>query len=195
MCGMTKIAATALALLALAGCGSETKTASIPSGSGDAAETTETTPTETEAAPAPKTVKATPEVNRLAAAAGKDTKKKPKIGKPKGDPPEGLVIKDIVMGSGPAAKSGDQVEVDYAGTSWSTGKEFDASWNNKQTFPFQLGQGGVISGWDEGVPGMKKGGRRMLVIPPDQAYGAQGSPPAIGPNETLIFVIDLRKIG
>ena len=81
------------------------------------------------------------------------------------------------------------------GVSWSNGKEFDSSWKRHQTFPFTLGQGSVIQGWDHGVVGMKAGGRRMLVIPPDLAYGASGSPPSIGPNETLVFVIDLRKIG
>ena len=178
-------------LVALAGCGGGDQTASIPSG--DEAATASTT--ETEAAPAPKPGKPTAATRALAAQVPADGKRRPKIPRPKGKPPKQLVIHDITPGSGPAAKSGDQVEVDYAGVSWSTGKEFDASWKRKQTFPFSLGNGDVIPGWDQGVAGMKAGGRRMLVIPPDLGYGAQGSPPDIGPNETLVFVVDLRKIG
>ena len=84
----------------------------------------------------------------------------------------------------------------YVGISWSTGKQFDASWDRgAQPFQFPLGQGQVISGWDEGIPGMKVGGRRILVIPPDQGYGAAGAPPDIAPNETLVFVVDLVGIG
>lgn len=124
-----------------------------------------------------------------------DLEKKPTIPKPKGTPPAKLVIKDIVEGKGPAVKAGDTATVQYVGASWSTGQEFDASWDRGQPFPFPLGGGQVIPGWDQGVEGMKVGGRRELVIPPDLGYGAQGSPPAIGPNETLVFVIDLEKIG
>jgi FKBP-type peptidyl-prolyl cis-trans isomerase len=134
-------------------------------------------------------------VRLIADGVGTDTKKKPKIRKPEGSPPKELIADDIVAGKGPAAKSGDQVTVDYVGVSWSSGKEFDASWKRKQTFPLTLGQGGVIQGWDQGLVGAKKGTRRLLVIPPDLAYGANGSPPTIGPNETLVFVIDVREIG
>jgi len=185
--------AAVCASLALAACGGGTKTAAIPSESASTSTsaTTTTETTETTAAPSPPTA----EVKRLAAAAGTNTKKKPKIVKPKGDPSAKLIADDIVDGKGPAAKSGDQLTVDYVGANWSNGKEFDASWKRKQTFPLTLGQGGVIQGWDQGLVGMKAGGRRMLVIPPDLGYGASGSPPSIGPNETLVFVIDLRKIG
>ena len=124
----------------------------------------------------------------------KDTSTKPVIEKPSGDPPSKLEIEDIVKGKGKAAKEGDTVSVQYAGVSFSTGQEFDASWNRGEPFSFGLGQGQVIPGWDEGVAGMKVGGRRKLTIPPDMAYGETGSPPAIGPNETLIFVIDLLEI-
>jgi peptidylprolyl isomerase len=182
-------AAAATASLALAACGGGTKTAAIPSE--NASTSTGATTTETTAKPSPPNA----EVKRLADAAGTDTKKKPKIVKPKGDPSDALMSDDIVEGKGAAAKAGDQLTVDYVGASWSNGKEFDSSWKRKQTFPLTLGQGGVIEGWDEGLVGMKAGGRRMLVIPPDKAYGANGSPPSIGPNETLVFVIDLRKIG
>ena len=131
----------------------------------------------------------------LAAAVVTNTKKQPKVPKPKGSPPAKLIADDIVAGKGPPAKSGDQLTVDYVGESWSNGKVFDASWKRHQTFPLTLGQGSVIKGWDDGLVGMKAGGRRMLVIPPDLGYGASGQPPSIGPNETLVFVIDLRKIG
>ena len=120
---------------------------------------------------------------------------KPEIGKPAGEPPTELVKEDIVVGKGPAAKDGDELTVDYVGVTFSYGDQFDASWDSGQPFTFTLGQGAVIQGWDQGVKGMKVGGRRKLTIPAELAYGAQGSPPAIPPNEPLVFVIDLRKIG
>jgi peptidylprolyl isomerase len=109
-------------------------------------------------------------------------------------PPGTLVKKDLHKGKGKAAKPGDTVSVQYVGALYRDNTVFDNSWDRGQAFPFQLGQGNVIPGWDAGVKGMKVGGRRELVIPPDQAYGAQGSPPKIGPNETLVFVVDLLKI-
>ena len=122
-------------------------------------------------------------------------KTKPKIAKPKGQPPKRLVVKDLEEGTGTEAKAGDLVTVQYAGVSWSTGEEFDASWNRGEPFQFTLGAGEVIPGWDRGVQGMKEGGRRRLEIPSQLAYGPQGSPPAIGPDETLVFVIDLEQVG
>jgi peptidylprolyl isomerase len=111
-----------------------------------------------------------------------------------GDPPAGLETVDIVKGKGKATKTGDVVSVQYVGDSWSTGEQFDASWDRgAEPFTFPLGAGQVIPGWDQGVAGMKEGGRRLLVIPPDLAYGAQGQPP-IGPNETLVFVVDVAKV-
>ena len=179
---------------ALAGCGGGEQTADIPSADAPAGATE--TETETETTEASKPGKPTAATRAIAAKVGEDVERKPRIAKPKGDPPAELVIHDVVEGSGAAAKDGDQVTVDYAGVSWSTGEEFDASWGKgKQDFPFALGGGQVIPGWDQGVAGMKKGGRRLLVIPPDLAYGAQGSPPSIGPDETLVFVVDLREIG
>ena len=124
-----------------------------------------------------------------------NTEAKPEVGKPEGEPPSELVKEDIVVGTGPAAKKGDELTVDYVGVTFSYGDQFDASWDSGQPFTFTLGQGQVIQGWDEGVRGMKAGGRRKLTIPAEMAYGAQGSPPAIPPNEPLVFVIDLRKIG
>jgi peptidylprolyl isomerase len=123
-----------------------------------------------------------------------DTSVKPVIEKPTGAPPRKLVKEDIVEGKGPGAKAGDTVIVNYVGVSFSTGEEFDASWDSGQTFPVQLGAGGVIEGWEKGLIGIKKGGRRELVIPPELGYGAEGSPPAIAPNETLVFVIDAVDI-
>ena len=188
---------TVLALVAacigLAACGSSTKTADIPSGNETTTAAAPAT-TETTAKP-PVFAKPTAEVQRIADAVGTDTKKRPKIPKPKGNPPKVLTVVDIVPGSGAGAKDGDALTVDYVGTSWSTGEEFDASWNSGQPFPVTLGSGQVIQGWEQGLQGMKQGGRRLLVIPPDLGYGTNGSPPKIKPNETLLFVIDARKKG
>jgi peptidylprolyl isomerase len=120
--------------------------------------------------------------------------KKPKVEVPKGAPPKELVTEDLKEGTGPAAKSGDDVSMNYVGVSYSNGKEFDNSFDRGQPFDFTLGQGMVIKGWDEGIVGMKVGGRRKLIIPPAQAYGAQGQPPTIKPNETLVFVVDLLDV-
>ncbi len=124
-----------------------------------------------------------------------DTNSKPEISVPAGEPPTSLVIEDLLLGDRSEATSGVQVTVDYVGVSWSTGAEFDASWNRGEEFSFNLGAGMVIPGWDQGVAGMKVGGRRQLIIPPAMAYGPTGAGGAIGPNETLIFVVDLRSIG
>ena len=122
-----------------------------------------------------------------------DLSKKPVVEIPEGEPPAELESTDIVEGDGPAAEQGSQVTVEYVGVDYATGEEFDTSWG-REPFAFQLGGGSVIPGWDQGVEGMKVGGRRQLIIPPDLAYGAQGSPPDIGPNATLVFVIDLLKV-
>ena len=124
-----------------------------------------------------------------------DTNTKPVIVVPKGFPPGELEIEDLIVGDGTEATAGMQVTVDYAGVSWSSGREFDASWNRNDTFTFGLGAGQVIPGWDQGVQGMKVGGRRRLTIPPGMAYGSSGAGGVIGPNETLIFVVDLRSVG
>jgi peptidylprolyl isomerase len=116
---------------------------------------------------------------------------KPSVTVPKGPAPKQLVIKDLIKGTGAVAQSGNQVTVQYVGLDYKTGKQFDASWDRGQPFPFQLGGGQVIPGWDKGVAGMRIGGRRELIIPANLAYGAQGQPPVIGPNATLVFVIDL----
>jgi peptidylprolyl isomerase len=165
--------ASGLAALALtaAGCGDDTTTAEY---SVDAPPATESPQ---DAAPAA------------------DRGEKPKITVPDGDPPKQLETKDLEEGGGPAAKDGDSVSVDYVGVAYSTGKEFDTSFAaGRQPFDLTLGNGDVIAGWDEGIVGMKVGGRRQLIIPPDKAYGAQGFPPEIKATETLIFVVDLVAI-
>jgi peptidylprolyl isomerase len=120
---------------------------------------------------------------------------KPEIDFPGGEPPADLEIKDIWEGDGPVAKAGDTVSVHYVGVAFSTGEEFDASWNRGTPLQFQLGVGQVISGWDQGVQGMKVGGRRQLVIPAHLAYGERGAGGGvIAPGETLVFVCDLVAV-
>jgi peptidylprolyl isomerase len=151
---------------------------------------------ESAATPSPADT-ATPQaanIDAIAKGVTTNTKKKPAVVKPEGDPPSSLVIKDIVKGKGRKAKPGDRLTMQYVGVSWSNGQQFDASWDRGQAFPFQLGAQMVIPGWDKGMVGMRQGGRRLLVIPPDLGYGPQGSGP-IGPNETLVFVVDLKKLG
>ncbi|MFI9581791.1 FKBP-type peptidyl-prolyl cis-trans isomerase [Streptomyces sp. NPDC052236] len=120
---------------------------------------------------------------------------KPEIDFPGGEPPAELEIKDIWEGDGPVAKAGDTVSVHYVGVAFSTGEEFDSSWNRGNPLEFKLGVGQVISGWDQGVQGMKVGGRRELIIPAKLAYGDRGAGGgAIAPGETLIFVCDLVAV-
>jgi peptidylprolyl isomerase len=154
--------------LAIAGCGDDGNSTSTPS-----------TPTAVSTAPAPE-----PPPERS----------KPKVQVPSGPAPKALETKDLIKGKGAEAKSGSQVVVQYVGVDYKTGKQFDASWDNGQPFPFQLGAGQVIPGWDQGVEGMRVGGRRQLIIPPDLAYGPQGQPPDIKPNATLVFVVDLLAV-
>lgn len=122
---------------------------------------------------------------------------KPELAGSSANPPTTLVTEDIVVGDGAEAKQGDTVSVQYVGTIFDSGNEFDASWEGTgpgQAFEFQLGGGQVIQGWDQGVEGMKVGGRRVLVIPPDLGYGPQGNPPTIPANSTLVFVVDLEDV-
>jgi peptidylprolyl isomerase len=164
-----------LSVLALAGCGGGGKDKSTAS---------------TASAPA-----ATATATATAPAAGTtQLQTKPTVTVPSGKPPTKLVIKDIVKGTGATAQAGDTVSVHYVGVSYSNRKQFDASWDRHQPFTFQLGGGMVIPGWDQGVAGMKVNGRRELIIPPALGYGAQGQPPAIAPNDTLVFAIDLLRV-
>lgn len=159
-------ATIACALLAFAGCGDDAS-------SEEGAQTTAAIPIES------------------AAEAAK--RGKPKVTVPDGAPPVELVENELIEGTGAEAKAGDEVIVHYVGALYKGGKEIDASWN-REPFSFQLGGGQVISGWEEGIKGMKAGGRRELVIPSDLAYGEAGFPPAIDPNEPLVFIIDLVSI-
>ncbi|ANW22074.1 FKBP-type peptidyl-prolyl cis-trans isomerase [Streptomyces clavuligerus] len=119
---------------------------------------------------------------------------KPEIDFPGGEAPTELKIRDIWEGDGAEAQPGQTVSVHYVGVAFSTGEEFDASWNRGQAFRFPLGGGRVIAGWDQGVVGMKVGGRRELTIPPHLGYGDRGAGSAIKPGETLIFVVDLLAV-
>jgi peptidylprolyl isomerase len=183
--------------LAVAGCGDQLKESGIPDGSetGQSAApaptgTTPAAPVEDAAKTYAKGTAVEPVKN------AQDLEKKPGIPKPSGEPGKALVVKDLVVGKGPEAKSGDALTVRYVGVSYSTGKQFDASWSRPDNmFPLTLGQGAVIPGWDKGIVGMKAGGRRELVIPPDLGYGDTGQGKDIKPGETLVFVIDLKKIG
>ncbi len=120
---------------------------------------------------------------------------KPVVTIPDGPPPGELLIEDIEIGDGAEAVAGSPVNVHYVGVSWSTGAEFDSSWNRGELFEFPLGAGHVISGWDQGVVGMQVGGRRRLTIPPHLGYGSRGAGGVIGPDETLVFVVDLFDVG
>ena len=120
------------------------------------------------------------------------TNEKPAVEVPSDQPPSyQLELEDIIVGGGEQAVSGRVVEVHYVGVSWRTGKQIDASWDRGDTFKFKLGKGQVIAGWDQGVTGMKVGGRRRITIPPMLAYGKRGAGGVIGPDETLVFVVDL----
>ena len=139
--------------------------------------------------------------NGLASAGGTETTattptsgplaQEPKVTPPSGPAPTTLVKNDLIVGSGAEAKSGQTVTVNYVGVLYHGGKEFDASWKRHEPFTFKLGAGQVIPGWDQGIPGMKVGGRRELVIPASLAYGAKGSGTTIPPNAPLVFVVDL----
>ncbi len=119
---------------------------------------------------------------------------KPSITIPAGDAPADLVLEDLEIGAGTEAVAGTQVTVHYVGVAWSNGQQFDASWDRNDTFSFRLGAGQVISGWDQGVAGMRVGGRRSITIPPHLGYGAAGAGGVIKGGETLVFVVDLLDV-
>jgi peptidylprolyl isomerase len=120
---------------------------------------------------------------------------KPDVAVPDDETPgRALRVEDIDVGDGEAAKPGRRVEVHYVGVAWSTGDQFDASWDRGEPFGFKLGGGQVVPGWEQGIDGMKVGGRRRLTIPPALAYGSRGAGGVIGPNETLVFVVDLLGV-
>jgi peptidylprolyl isomerase len=181
---------TVLTALVAAGCGSSndkkdtTSTAAEPAQSQPA--DTSSTPAESSSSGGTASIKPTPT---------KSLKRKPAVPRQQGDPPSTLVKQDIVKGTGATAETGDTITVRYVGVRFRDNQQFDASWDRSpNSFDFPLGAGQVIPGWDKGIVGMKVGGRRQLTIPPDLGYGAQGFPPDILPNETLIFVVDLKKV-
>jgi peptidylprolyl isomerase len=188
---LTSSAAVALASLAaaalIAGCGSSGSSSTITVGNENKADeamakksASATAPTSTSAA-----VK-TPTSGPLS--------KEPTVTVPKSAPPAKLVVKDLIKGTGPEAKSGQPVTVNYVGVLFKGGKVFDASWKKKEPFTFTLGQRSVIKGWEQGVAGMKVGGRRELIIPASLGYGAKGAGSAIPPNAPLVFVVDLLGV-
>jgi FKBP-type peptidyl-prolyl cis-trans isomerase len=173
-----------LAAGGLAACGSSKAPGVVSAPSGGATQAAASTPPTTSTATSSTPTATTPKPPSPLA-------KKPVVAVPTGSPPTKLVVKDLVPGTGPTAKAGSQLTVNYVGVLYKGGTEFDSSWKRNQPFPFQLGQGSVIKGWDEGLAGMKVGGRRELIIPPDLAYGKSGQPPTIPGNATLVFVVDL----
>lgn len=167
-----------LAGLLVAGCGSSGETGTITIGNENKADSKLITAEDPQ-------VPKTPTSGPLAT--------KPTIEAGKGAKPTKLESKDLVVGTGKEAKKGSTVYVNYVGSLWSNGKEFDSSWKRKEPFLFVIGTGEVIKGWDKGVVGMKVGGRRELRIPAEEAYGKLGNAPKIPKNEALIFVVDLLK--
>ncbi|MEJ5915630.1 FKBP-type peptidyl-prolyl cis-trans isomerase [Pseudokineococcus sp. 1T1Z-3] len=119
---------------------------------------------------------------------------KPTVEIPATDPPAALELEELVVGDGEEAVAGATVSAHYVGVSWSTGTQFDASWDRGQPLSFRLGAGQVIEGWDTGIQGMRVGGRRRITIPPHLGYGDRGAPPVIAPGETLVFVVDLDAV-
>jgi peptidylprolyl isomerase len=185
------IAGAALfAAIAIAGCGSSGGSSTITVGNENSAdnalikatETTSKTSTSSTSATAAKTPTSGP------------LSKEPKVTPPTGAAPTKLETKELIAGTGAEAKNGDSVTVNYVGVLYKNGKEFNASWETKEPFNFTLGKGQVIPGWDQGIPGMKVGGRRELIIPAALAYGTKGSPPKIPGNEALVFVVDLLGV-
>jgi peptidylprolyl isomerase len=166
--------------LVVAGCGSSDSSTSSSESTATSTESSEKSPAESGGSAEKKS------------SGGEKTK--PKVTVPSGPPPKQLEIKEIEKGTGATAKTGDEALVQYVGVGYESKEEFDSSWSRNEPFPITLGASGVIPGWEQGIPGMKVGGRRELIIPPNLAYGAAGSPPVIGPDETLIFVIDLLAV-
>lgn len=170
------------------GCGSSSKSSSTGASAAATPSTTATAPaTSTPTAGSTSTGAASPATNPKLA-------HKPTIARQRGPAPSTLKVKDIVRGTGAAAQVGQTVTVQYVGVLYRTGKQFDASWDRGQPISFQLAPGQLIQGWIQGVPGMRVGGRRELIVPAALGYGAQGQPPVIPPNAPLVFVIDLLGV-
>jgi peptidylprolyl isomerase len=183
--GLPVLAALGAAAV-IAGCGSGgSNTITVGNqNKDDNALITATTPAKTSStASTPTTAAKTPTSGPLS--------KEPSVTPPSGPPPTKLVVKDIVKGTGAEAKLGKSITVNYVGVLYKGGKQFDSSWKRGEPATFSLAEGQLIEGWTQGIPGMKVGGRRELVVPASLAYGAKGSPPTIPPNAPLVFVIDL----
>jgi peptidylprolyl isomerase len=182
--GLATLAAAAL----IAGCGSSGSSSTITVGNENKADEslTKSTAAATKSTPKATAAVKTPTSGPLS--------KEPSVTVPSGAAPSTLVIKDIIKGTGPEAKAGQPVTVNYVGALFHGGKVFDASWKRNEPFAFTLGQGAVIKGWDQGVAGMKVGGRRELVIPAALAYGSKGAGASIPPNAPLVFVVDLLGV-
>jgi peptidylprolyl isomerase len=182
--------ATAVATLSVAaligGCGSSGDSSTITVGNENTTDNALIKAGEGTSTSASSTTATTPTSGALS--------KEPTVTPPAGAAPTKLESKDLIVGTGPEAKAGDTVTVNYVGVLFKGGKVFDASWNRHEPFTFTLGKGQVIPGWDQGIVGMKVGGRRELVIPAPLAYGTKGSPPSIPPNATLVFVVDLLGV-
>jgi FKBP-type peptidyl-prolyl cis-trans isomerase len=189
---MTKrfLATSASALLAigLAACGSSKAPGVQAAPSGGSTEAAITTPSTTSTTPSTTTTTVT------TPAPPSPLSKKPVVTIPTTPAPKTLIVKDLITGTGKTATPGSTVTVNYVGVLYKGGKEFDSSWSRHQTFSTALTNGNVITGWIKGIPGMKVGGRRELIIPPSLGYGKAGSPPTIPANATLVFVVDLLSV-
>ncbi|HEY5142709.1 MAG TPA: FKBP-type peptidyl-prolyl cis-trans isomerase [Solirubrobacteraceae bacterium] len=186
---MTLALIVAFAALVLAACGSSTQQSQADKAAQQAQAELKNPPTVTDVAtPTVKAVVVKPSAGEA------DINKKPVIPKQTGAAPTSLVAQDLIVGKGATAAAGDQVSMQYVGVLRDNGKEFDSSWKRNKAFDFALGGGQVIPGWDQGIVGMKVGGRRRLIIPADLAYGAQGQPPTIPANAALVFDVDLKKV-
>ena len=174
--------ATLAGTILIAGCGSSSSSSSITVGAENSSDNALIKSGETKSGESSTPAK-TPTSGPLS--------KEPKVTPPTGAAPSKLETKDLIAGTGPEAKAGQTLTVNYVGVLYKGGKEFDASWKRNEPFGFTLGKGQVIAGWDQGIAGMKVGGRRELIIPSALAYGAKGSPPTIPPNAPLVFVVDL----
>jgi peptidylprolyl isomerase len=180
-----------LAALALAACGSSKAPGVQTAPSGGSTQAAVTAPPQTSSTPTTPTAPTatTPKPPS-------PLSKKPAVNVPGGSAPRNLVVRDLVKGTGPPAANGSNVTVNYVGVLFKGGKEFDSSWKSGHPISFKLssGPGGVISGWVQGIPGMRVGGRRELIIPPNLGYGTTGSPPQIPGNASLVFVVDLLGV-
>lgn len=183
--GLATLAAAAL----VAGCGSSSSSSSSTIGVGNENKADEALATSS--ASASTSTSATPSTATVKTPTSGPLSKEPTVTPPSGAAPTKLIVKELIPGTGAEAKAGQSVTVNYVGVLYKGGKVFDSSWKRNEPFVFTLGRGQVIAGWDQGVAGMKVGGRRELIIPAPLAYGAKGSPPTIPANAALVFVVDL----